>query len=58
VNSALARARAQLEVVAPAEDDPAGPLDPRHRELLDRYATAFDNADIDALVEMVLRALG
>src|SRR3954471_3967580 len=53
VNSALQRARAQLQLVGPAEDDPAGPLDRRHRVLLDRYVAAFENSDVDALLRLL-----
>jgi RNA polymerase sigma-70 factor (ECF subfamily) len=50
VNSALQRARAQLSLVAPAEDGLAEPTDPEQRALVDRYAAAFENADIAALM--------
>jgi RNA polymerase sigma-70 factor, ECF subfamily len=53
VNSALRRARAQLELVAPEEDDAVGPLDPAQQVLLERYATAFETADIDALLKLL-----
>jgi RNA polymerase sigma-70 factor (ECF subfamily) len=49
VNSSLQRARAQIERLAPASDQVAEPSDARRRELLDRYVSAFENADIDAL---------
>src|SRR6266480_855375 len=49
VNSVLQRARAQLDRVAPAEDELREPADPDDRALLDRYATAFENADIAGL---------
>ncbi|MEU6040071.1 sigma-70 family RNA polymerase sigma factor [Actinomadura sp. NPDC047616] len=52
VNSALQRARAQLEQIAPARDDVVEPADPEQRALLDRYAAAFENADMTALVEL------
>ncbi|GAA2403367.1 sigma-70 family RNA polymerase sigma factor [Actinomadura vinacea] len=51
-NSALQRARAQLEKVAPSEDELVEPADPGQRELLDRYASLFENADIKGLVEL------
>jgi RNA polymerase sigma-70 factor, ECF subfamily len=54
VNSALQRARAQLADVAPAEDDLTEPTDPDHRDLLERYVAAFENADI-AMLEKILR---
>jgi RNA polymerase sigma-70 factor (ECF subfamily) len=53
VNSALQRARAQLDDVAPAEDDLREPTDADQRALLDRYASAFENADVDALMELL-----
>ena len=53
VNSMLRRARTQLERVRPAEDQLAEPADPRQRELLRRYATAFENADVSALVSLL-----
>jgi RNA polymerase sigma-70 factor, ECF subfamily len=53
VNSTLQRARAQLEEVAPAEDDVYEPSDPQQRALLDRYATAFENADVPGLMELL-----
>jgi RNA polymerase sigma-70 factor, ECF subfamily len=49
VNSALQRAHAQLERVAPAEDQLAEPPQPRQRELLDRYVTAFEAGDVAGL---------
>jgi RNA polymerase sigma-70 factor, ECF subfamily len=53
VNSALRRARAQLELVAPEEDDAVGPLDPTQQLLLERYAKAFETADIEALLKLL-----
>ncbi|MEV6867377.1 sigma-70 family RNA polymerase sigma factor [Streptosporangium subroseum] len=50
VNSALQRARAQLSQIAPTEDGIVEPTDPDLRALLDRYAAAFENADIAALM--------
>ena len=53
VNSLLQRARAQLESVGPSEDEQlAEPDSPETRDLLDRYIAAFENYDIDALVNM------
>jgi RNA polymerase sigma-70 factor (ECF subfamily) len=52
VNSALQRARTQLDQVAPTEDTVAEPTTPDQRELLDRYVTAFENKDIPAIVEL------
>jgi RNA polymerase sigma-70 factor (ECF subfamily) len=53
INSTLQRARALLEEAAPAEDEVHEPTDADRRTLLDRYATAFENADIDALMELL-----
>ena len=53
VNSMLRRARAQLARVMPAEDQLTAPGDPRQRELLRRYAAAFENADQSALVSLL-----
>jgi RNA polymerase sigma-70 factor, ECF subfamily len=52
VNSALQRARAQLEHVAPSEDKVTEPTTAEQRELLDRYVVAFENKDIPAIVEL------
>ncbi|WP_426512696.1 sigma-70 family RNA polymerase sigma factor [Dactylosporangium sp. McL0621] len=53
VNSALQRARATLRAHAPAPGDPWRPSDTAQRELLDRYCTAFERHDIDALVALL-----
>jgi RNA polymerase sigma-70 factor (ECF subfamily) len=52
-NSVLQRAREQLAKVTPAEDDLREPADPADRTLLDRYAAAFENADVAALTELL-----
>ncbi|WP_043624476.1 sigma-70 family RNA polymerase sigma factor [Nonomuraea candida] len=52
VNSALQRARAQLDEVAPSLDDPVEPLSAEQRAQLDQYVAAFENYDIDSLVEL------
>ncbi|MFI6519362.1 sigma-70 family RNA polymerase sigma factor [Spirillospora sp. NPDC050679] len=52
INSALQRARAQLEQVAPEPEKLVEPTDPAQRELLERYAKAFEDADIAGLVEL------
>lgn len=52
VNSILQRARAQLEQVMPTEETVSLPEDVEQRALLDRYVTAFENKDIDAIVEL------
>ncbi|WP_092623445.1 sigma-70 family RNA polymerase sigma factor [Jiangella sp. DSM 45060] len=53
VNSMLQRAHAQLDKVAPSEDDAVEPLPPEREELLERYVTAFESYDIDALVRLL-----
>ena len=53
VNGVLQRARARLSEVAPAEDDIHEPASPGDRALADRYAAAFQNADIAALTELL-----
>ncbi len=52
-NSVLQRARAQLAQVAPAENDLREPADSQDRALLDRYAAAFESADIAALTALL-----
>ncbi|MEV0378409.1 sigma-70 family RNA polymerase sigma factor [Nonomuraea sp. NPDC050643] len=52
VNSALQRARAQLDEVSPSLDDPVEPLSSEQRAQLDRYVAAFENYDVDALVDL------
>jgi len=54
VKSALQRARARLRAVAPAADQVTEPTESRARELLDRYITAFENADAGALERLLL----
>jgi RNA polymerase sigma-70 factor (TIGR02960 family) len=50
VNSALQRARAH----GPADSGSlVQPSEPRQRELLDRYVAAFQNADVDRLVQVL-----
>ncbi|MEU4342131.1 sigma-70 family RNA polymerase sigma factor [Nocardia sp. NPDC023852] len=53
VNSALQRARAQLAKTAPLGYNLTEPADPLRRALLERYATAFENADINELVQIL-----
>ncbi|WP_240807171.1 sigma-70 family RNA polymerase sigma factor [Actinomadura geliboluensis] len=52
VNSALQRARSQLEQDAPMRDELVEPTDPAQRDLLERYAKAFEDADIAGLIEL------
>jgi RNA polymerase sigma-70 factor, ECF subfamily len=53
VNRMLQRARARLEQAAPDEDEIHEPADLADRDLLDKYATAFQNADIPALMQLL-----
>jgi RNA polymerase sigma-70 factor, ECF subfamily len=53
VNSALQRARAHLERVSPVQDEIRQPADPADRALLDRYAAAFEQADIATLTRLL-----
>jgi RNA polymerase sigma-70 factor (ECF subfamily) len=53
VNRLLQRARARLEQVAPDEDQLHEPADPSDLDLLDKYATAFQNADIPAVMQLL-----
>jgi RNA polymerase sigma-70 factor, ECF subfamily len=53
VNSALRRARAQLEAALPPEEELAEPASQDWRELVGRYAAAFENADLAALVGLL-----
>ncbi|WP_301127011.1 sigma-70 family RNA polymerase sigma factor [Streptomyces cacaoi] len=52
VNSALQRARAHLAQAAPVEEELTEPSDPEMRTLLDRYAAAFEKADVAAIVDL------
>jgi RNA polymerase sigma-70 factor (ECF subfamily) len=54
VKSALQRARARMEEVAPVADGLTEPDEPQARALLDSYIAAFENSDVAAL-EAVLR---
>jgi RNA polymerase sigma-70 factor, ECF subfamily len=53
VNSTLQRARAQLRLAAPAEDSIREPADRAVRDLLARYAAAFETADVAALTGLL-----
>jgi RNA polymerase sigma-70 factor (ECF subfamily) len=55
VKSALARARARLEELAPASDQVTEPAAPQARALLDQYIAAFENADVAALERLLVR---
>jgi RNA polymerase sigma-70 factor (ECF subfamily) len=52
-NSALQRARAQIASLAPTEDNIAEPADPKVKDLLGRYAAAFETADVSGLTELL-----
>jgi RNA polymerase sigma-70 factor, ECF subfamily len=53
VNSGLRRARAQLARALPVEDALAEPAESDRRALLERFAAAFENADVAALAELL-----
>jgi RNA polymerase sigma-70 factor (ECF subfamily) len=53
VNSGLRRARTQLEQALPAEDELAEPAEPETRALLERFVAAIENADANALAELL-----
>jgi RNA polymerase sigma-70 factor (ECF subfamily) len=51
VKSALQRARARMQDVAPNADEVIEPTEPRARELLEKYMTAFETADTTLLAD-------
>jgi RNA polymerase sigma-70 factor (ECF subfamily) len=53
VNSGLRRARAQLAQALPAEDELAEPTEPDRRAVLDRFAAAIQDANGNALAELL-----
>jgi RNA polymerase sigma-70 factor, ECF subfamily len=53
VNSVLQRGRDHLRRAAPAPDEIREPADQELRTLLDRYASAFENADVSALTRLL-----
>ncbi|MGM1061172.1 RNA polymerase subunit sigma-70 [Saccharothrix sp. Mg75] len=53
VNSMLQRARAQLSELTTSADDVPEPDDPCRRDLLDRYVSAFENADLTTLTHLL-----
>jgi RNA polymerase sigma-70 factor (TIGR02960 family) len=53
VTSALQRARASLEPRLPARERAPAPRSARERDLVGRFADAFEGADIDALVGLL-----
>jgi len=54
VKSTLQRARARLKELAPAADQIAEPTESQARALLERYITAFEDADAAALERLLL----
>jgi RNA polymerase sigma-70 factor (ECF subfamily) len=54
VKSALQRARATIEQIAPSADSVDEPDSPQARAVLDRYIAAFENADAIALKELLV----
>ncbi len=53
VNSLLQRARAQLDEIAPSQDDDiAAPESPEAKALLAKYIAAFESYDMDQLVKL------
>ena len=53
VNSALQRAREQIKRSVPASDEVREPSSRADRAMVDRYAAAIENADVDSLVELL-----
>lgn len=53
VNSALRRARSQMEKAAPSQSELTEPDDPRSRALLHQYTAAFENADVAGLLRLL-----
>src|SRR2546421_3538068 len=53
VNSALQRARATLDKVAPNATSPRPPLSDADRALLERYVRAFERYDLTALTDLI-----
>jgi len=53
VNSALLRARAQVQSAAPVETELSEPVDADRRRVLDRYMAAFAEADMPALIGLL-----
>ncbi|HZE37750.1 MAG TPA: sigma-70 family RNA polymerase sigma factor [Stackebrandtia sp.] len=53
VNSALQRARSTMSEINERPAEPLNPLDAEQRELLNRYVTAFESYDMDALTSLL-----
>jgi RNA polymerase sigma-70 factor, ECF subfamily len=52
VNSALQRARAQLQQATPSADEVTEPSEAEKRDLLDRFVAAFEAKDVAAMVKI------
>jgi RNA polymerase sigma-70 factor (ECF subfamily) len=52
VNSALQRARAQIDQATPTDEEIVEPTAQGQRELLDRYVRAFEDYDVSAIVKL------
>ena len=53
VKSALQRARARIDGLAPSPEEIAEPESPQAQAILDRYITAFQDADADLLEDLL-----
>jgi RNA polymerase sigma-70 factor (ECF subfamily) len=53
VNSALRRARAQMEKAAPSDDELTEPDDPQRLAMLEQYTAAFETVDVPGLVRLL-----
>jgi RNA polymerase sigma-70 factor (ECF subfamily) len=53
VNSALQRARAQMDAASPGEDQVREPTEPERRQQLERYLHAFEHSDIEGLARIL-----
>jgi RNA polymerase sigma-70 factor (ECF subfamily) len=53
VKSALQRARARLDEIAPTTDEVVEPDSPQARAILDRYMAAFERADVEAMNDLL-----
>jgi RNA polymerase sigma-70 factor, ECF subfamily len=53
VHSLLQRARARIGQARPREEEIGEPAERRHREVVDRYVAAFENADLPALQRLL-----
>jgi len=58
VNSLLYRARRRMQTLAVRRRDVATPDDPAFHELLAKYVTAWELADVDALVALLVDDIG